>query len=381
MFTFRLSRLLFIVPVLFSVQDAKGGHNLFSFERLENSDGASSDASVIVVPTGGAPVQETHADFGDLLAISLADITYSNPNFDESAVLQSASEAMVNIPTGSTGFGPTTDTTSSVSFIAQRDTTGFFAGGSADTAADAIFLVTSDDTIPGFFEGGLYLVASGSNTSGVFGPLNLSSSINIAGAMFSIEADYIVSGVESLWNITVSTPDNLLQFTSPSLNQFVRISTPISPGVLVSFESTSFVNIGVFPETFGNPTEQGLWQSSASAFGWGAELPGDTDDDGDVDGDDLSAFEGGFGMSGGAALSDGEMTGGVTLSDGDMNGDGDVDGADFLVWQRYFGVTSNPPSLVSGSTAVPEPSSFFLSILAAILCVRPRLLQRRACSV
>ena len=49
----------------------------------------------------------------------------------------------------------------------------------------------------------------------------------------------------------------------------------------------------------------------------------DFDSDGNVDGEDLNVWEGGFGKQAGAEL-----------SDGDADGDGDVDGNDFLSWQR-----------------------------------------------
>jgi probable HAF family extracellular repeat protein len=74
----------------------------------------------------------------------------------------------------------------------------------------------------------------------------------------------------------------------------------------------------------------------------------DFNGDGDVDGEDLDAWSGGFGLAGGAAR-----------EDGDADGDKDVDGADFLVWQRQ----------VSGATAihatVPEPAAGVLALLGS----------------
>lgn len=65
----------------------------------------------------------------------------------------------------------------------------------------------------------------------------------------------------------------------------------------------------------------------------------------------------------------------MTASPGDFNADGKVDGADFLVWQRGFGTTYDAGDLAdwkanfgSASTisAVPEPSTVILSILALL---------------
>lgn len=69
-------------------------------------------------------------------------------------------------------------------------------------------------------------------------------------------------------------------------------------------------------------------------------FPGDFDNDGDVDGDDLS----------GGALS-WESRYGV-----------DLDGADFLAWQRTFGLTSG--SLAAATATVPEPTG--LNLLAIL---------------
>ena len=59
-------------------------------------------------------------------------------------------------------------------------------------------------------------------------------------------------------------------------------------------------------------------------------LPGDFDQDSDVDGEDFLNWQTGFGMVAGA-----------TASDGDGDFDGDVDGEDFLIWQQNLGKTAN----------------------------------------
>ena len=80
-----------------------------------------------------------------------------------------------------------------------------------------------------------------------------------------------------------------------------------------------------------------------------AFLAGDFDEDGDVDGEDFLAWQRGFGTASGA-----------THMDGDADGDGDVDGEDFLAWQREFG-----SGLGSGTSAVPEPAALLLALLIA----------------
>ncbi len=76
-------------------------------------------------------------------------------------------------------------------------------------------------------------------------------------------------------------------------------------------------------------------------------------------------------------------------TDGDFDGDSDVDGADFLEWQRNLGDATNlalwesnfgaPSPAVGAATAVPEPSSLLLaSALAMVVTLSRRTLLQRA---
>ena len=73
-------------------------------------------------------------------------------------------------------------------------------------------------------------------------------------------------------------------------------------------------------------------------------ISGDFDGDEDVDGDDFLVWQSGFGI-----------TDGATFSDGDGDADGDVDGDDFLIWQSQFGTASGGGSavIVSGAPSGP----------------------------
>jgi hypothetical protein len=76
---------------------------------------------------------------------------------------------------------------------------------------------------------------------------------------------------------------------------------------------------------------------------------GDFDGDGDVDGADFVAWQTNFPKASGAVL-----------SEGDADGDGDVDGADFVVWQTNFPFTPGP-----GASPVPEPAACWVAIAGA----------------
>ena len=100
---------------------------------------------------------------------------------------------------------------------------------------------------------------------------------------------------------------------------------------------TNGAKTGMFFDAFGGVT----------ALEPGADFTGD----GNVDEEDLLAWQTGFGTSPDA-----------THSQGDANVDGDVDGDDFLAWQRAFG------SEVGGGLAetanVPEPGAMALLLTA-----------------
>lgn len=73
-----------------------------------------------------------------------------------------------------------------------------------------------------------------------------------------------------------------------------------------------------------------------------APVPGDFDGDGDVDGDDLTQWQGDYGSN----------------PDSDADDDGDSDGSDFLAWQRNY--TGASP--LAATSSVPEPSTLMLLI-------------------
>lgn len=88
----------------------------------------------------------------------------------------------------------------------------------------------------------------------------------------------------------------------------------------------------------------------------GPAIPGDFDDDGFVDGDDLATWRTNFGMSGG------------TKATGDANLDGTIDGADFLLWQQQF----SPAGSTLASTNVPEPAVGAMLLVAGAFFSRVR---------
>jgi hypothetical protein len=93
------------------------------------------------------------------------------------------------------------------------------------------------------------------------------------------------------------------------------------------------------------------------AFELSANVSADFDDDGDVDGRDFLAWQRGFGT-----------TIGANHSQGDADRDGDVDGDDLGVWQTNFAV-----SATTSAMAIPEPgtASFLMLLSTAAMITRP----------
>jgi T5SS/PEP-CTERM-associated repeat protein len=86
----------------------------------------------------------------------------------------------------------------------------------------------------------------------------------------------------------------------------------------------------------------------------GSRFSADFNVDGFVDQLDLSILKFGFGAASNA-----------TQLNGDADGDQDVDGADFLVWQQQFGMSAG--AAVGGQ--IPEPSALCVALMSAAVAV------------
>jgi hypothetical protein len=129
-----------------------------------------------------------------------------------------------------------------------------------------------------------------------------------------------------------------------------------------AFTSSRTENLGKIFNTATLPASRDLQFTYSTIFGdvitgvveyFSAPDPSnaDFDADGDVDGADFLRWQRGFGT-------------GTTLAQGNADGDGDVDAADLAIWKNQFGTTG----LATGAAAaVPEPASLGLAGLAMTL--------------
>ena len=152
-----------------------------------------------------------------------------------------------------------------------------------------------------------------------------------------------------VWTALSSENDKVSEGAFGESTVFVDAVTPVSLGALYD-ESINAKDL-VFEYHIAGTSPTLLYEGSVSYIAAG--LGSDFDDDGDVDLADLMTWQRGFGQFSGTAAK----------SDGDANADGFVDASDLTVWKSEFGSTA---SLAEALTAVPEPGSAGLAILAVL---------------
>lgn len=123
-----------------------------------------------------------------------------------------------------------------------------------------------------------------------------------------------------------------------------NLASAVQSGV---FDDSNFLRLSLAVKT-GTGDSTILAVIDNIRFALRPQLESDFDYDGEVDAHDMGVWRGAFGDPTGA----------------DANGDFDVDGSDFLVWQRQLG-NALPPLPQSG--AIPEPSAFALTVAAALI--------------
>lgn len=110
-------------------------------------------------------------------------------------------------------------------------------------------------------------------------------------------------------------------------------------------DNGSWVLLGVVDDGFSNGVDDDpLSNNTLVAFVATANVTGDFDADGDIDGDDLLRWQRGLGKAIGAKLDEG---------DGDR--DGDVDAADLAAWRGAF--------IAAASSTAPEPAGLVVAIM------------------
>jgi autotransporter-associated beta strand protein len=223
---------------------------------------------------------------------------------------------------------------------------GFLTGGGAISGTVSV------DTNAGYSP-----ASNAAGLAGAIGSLNVGGLLLGVGANSQFQLNDSESGLESDL-VAVSGTVHL----DGQLNvRLLSVNAPSSTATATIISSTSlngsFANapsgsrvpaldgLGFFRVHYGAASPFNANNVVLSSF----VLAADFDENGAVNGADLSKWKMNLGTASGASH-----------MQGDANGDGDVDGADFLVWQRQLGNSTSP--------AAPIPESAGILIASTGLC-------------
>lgn len=241
-----------------------------------------------------------------------------------------------------------------VDFVDREGGAGALVPGAAAVSANAVGLITS-----------------GSIAAGTLGPNAFGSSLtkDLDFAINNNNAAGVLGGTGPADQVAAAAVDTGMEFSialadigNPGEGDVIKISAMINSG---DHNYLSNQILGGLTAPQGNLGGDGLGGSTGDLSGvdfdfflFGDQffeitvpaltLPGDGNGDGTVDGLDYLLWAGAFGTV--------PTDPPGSPANGDYNDDGAVDGLDYLVWAGNFGA--------SLSSAVPEPSSFALAALA-----------------
>jgi len=238
-------------------------------------------------------------------------------------------------------------------------------------------IVARDTTL--YFRAGL--INNGSLSIG--GNTELHGNINSAGGIFVLsDSESLIVGdlvftASAVLGLTIGEDAGTLDVTGSAMLTDAIITLDYSAGIASQPGDTYqiFQANGGITGTFSPiaAADGRLWDISLSgtdtliATALGVALPTGADFNGDgfVNALDLTIWRDNYPIAAGAPK---EL--------GDADGDGDVDGADFMKIQRDLGVLPVPP--ISAATSVPEPSTLALALLTLLCCPRRRSKRRKA---
>ncbi|TWU22791.1 hypothetical protein [Bythopirellula polymerisocia] len=167
--------------------------------------------------------------------------------------------------------------------------------------------------------------------------------------------------------LTINEPGGAANSNLETLVSFMSIADDASPIIATGVTNLQFdfyatnntVNWYWDPFDGVNPFsgfDDGQSQAISSPLVWeidvieGPSVSADFDMDGDVDGKDFLTWQRGFGINDGSAQP----------GDGDATGDGNVNAADLSVWQNTY----SPEALIVSSVSVPEPATMAIACAA-----------------
>lgn len=319
--------------------------------------GGSTAISSKITNTGVAP--NDTLNFSGLSANATGG-TIGGPATNGNAVALGA-----NVSNSGLSFTGTTPGAATVTPTVATATNGTIGGNATASAAATTAAVTVLDHADGAFNAlgantishNFGAVAQGSSPAGfAFDIHNL-----ITSAGFTSELDLAVADIRGTGDTSVFTTNvgAIADLAAGSFQSYLASFNTANPG---TFSATYTFNVRdntAYNGAVANTTPL-ILELSGSVTGTVFHA-GDFDGDGDVDGADFVSWQTNFPKASGA-----------TRDQGDADGDGDVDGADFVVWQTNFPFSPGP-----GATPVPESGSLLIAALG-VTCGTLALRRRRA---
>ena len=220
---------------------------------------------------------------------------------------------------------------------------------SGDVILNSAAVAPNDDVLPGFPTPAT-LKIGGNLSTGLADEVN----IDVDGA--SGTNDFVdVGGTAALAGASL-TVDPHSHFPSLGLQSLVILAA--GGGVLTPFATTP--NPGDYLG-FGIEVQGVNYSLTSVELNLEQIAYADFNDDGQIDAGDLATWNSNFPIASGA-----------THDQGDADLDGDVDGADHLVWQRQFGLTVTGQISIT-PFSVPEPTTAALAGMMFVLVCRERI--------
>jgi hypothetical protein len=156
-----------------------------------------------------------------------------------------------------------------------------------------------------------------------------------------------------------------IDFTLTAPEAFALILTPLDNPAKAYVTTGALLNPGAgaidwiefqhygrpTPEPDRNEFDTDFFIRSLEVTGNAPSQTADFDSDGDIDGADFLTWQRGLGV-----------TSGATRAMGNADGDADVDAADLTIWKQQFGPTSSAAANLSNVSAIPEPSAAAIAV-------------------
>lgn len=344
------------MALIVALSSACGNAQQAQFTRLDTPPGniATASAGADAGSNGGG---DMHNDQNEVLADAGATVTAADTLAPGTASATSvgAATAMALTPVGAsillpTGHSAVIQSQIVDSAVPKRART--FEGTGAGANSTSSYQLNGD-AVMGFLRGSVYVVGLVNGSMSGSGLIGGSASVQSQVNGFGVQANY--NSVSGLWSVRITMPDSTMNFDTLGVNQYVTFVVPVSLPTNVGITSSSNSTIAL--RTLDSSDGHAQVQVTLAASAWAQFTPtmappprGDFDGDGDVDGAEFLALQRGIGENLAASL-----------SQGDANHDGIVDAMDVQEFNDSFGA-----SLTASAVATPEPAALALAVIGLL---------------